>query len=91
VLEKHCIEELHCWYISPDITGLIKSRKLEWTRVWEKRKNAYEGHKRWRKETSQRTLSYHIIHHLFSFCKSVQDTIIHMDMEIVIFVGIKGW
>jgi len=31
-----------------------------------------------------------ISYHLFSFCKSVQDYIIHMDMEIVIFVGIKG-
>jgi len=30
------------------------------------------------------------IYHLFSFCKSVQDYIIHMDMEIVIFDGIKG-
>ena len=35
-------------------------------------------------------ISYRIIYHLFSFCKSVQDVIIHMDMEIVIFVGIKG-
>jgi len=33
----------------------------------------------------------HIIScHLFSFCKSVQDYIIHVDMEIVIFVAIKG-
>jgi len=29
-------------------------------------------------------------HHLFSFRKSVEDYVIHMDMEIVIFVGIKG-
>jgi len=37
------------------------------------------------------TTLYHIIsYHLFSFRKSVQDYIIHMDMEIVIFVGIKG-
>ena len=36
-------------------------------------------------------MSYHIIsYHLFSFRKSVQDYIIHMDMEIVIFVGFKG-
>jgi len=28
-------------------------------------------------------------YHLFSFCKSVRDYIIHMDMEIVIFVGLK--
>ena len=34
---------------------------------------------------------YHIIpYHSFSFPKSIQDYIIHMDMEIVIFVGIKG-
>jgi len=32
-----------------------------------------------------------ISYHLFSFHKSVQDYIIHMDMEIIIFVGIKGW
>jgi len=31
-----------------------------------------------------------ISYHLFSFRKSVRDYIIHMDMEIVIFVGIKG-
>jgi len=30
------------------------------------------------------------IYHLFSFRKSVQDYIVHVDMEIVIFVGIKG-
>jgi len=36
-------------------------------------------------------ISYHITpYHLFSFRKSVQDYIIHMGMEIVIFVGIKG-
>ena len=36
-------------------------------------------------------ISYHIIsHNLFSFRKSVQDYIIHMDVEIVVFVGIKG-
>jgi len=35
-------------------------------------------------------VSYIISYHLFSFHKSVQDYIIHMDMEIVIFVGIKG-
>jgi len=36
-------------------------------------------------------ISYHIIsYHLFSFRKSVQDYIIHMDLKIVIFVGIKG-
>jgi len=35
--------------------------------------------------------SYHIIYHLFAFRKSVQDNIVHMDMEIFIFVGIKGW
>ena len=29
--------------------------------------------------------SYHIIYHLFSFCGSVQDYKIHMDMEIVKF------
>jgi len=31
-----------------------------------------------------------ISYHLFSYRKTVQDYIIHMDMEIVIFVGIKG-
>jgi len=31
-----------------------------------------------------------ISYHLFSFHKSIQDYIIHMDMEIIIFVGIKG-
>jgi len=31
-----------------------------------------------------------ISYHLFSFRRSVQDYIIHMDMEIIIFVGIKG-
>jgi len=31
-----------------------------------------------------------ISYNLFSFRKSVQDYKIHMDMEIVIFVGIKG-
>jgi len=37
------------------------------------------------------TKSYHIIsYHLVSFHKSVQDYIIHMDMEIVIFVGLNG-
>ena len=44
---------------------------------------------------SYRIRSYHIIYpisyHLFSFCKFIQDYIIHMDMEIVIFVGIKVW
>ena len=30
-----------------------------------------------------------ISYHLFSFRKSVQDYIVHMDMEIIIFVGIK--
>ena len=36
--------------------------------------------------------SYHIIsYHLFSFRRSIQNYIIHMDMEIVIFVGIKVW
>jgi len=30
------------------------------------------------------------IYHLFSFHKSVQDYIVHVDMEIIIFVGIKG-
>jgi len=30
------------------------------------------------------------IYNLFSFRKFVQDYIIHMDMEIVIFIGIKG-
>jgi len=35
-------------------------------------------------------LSYHIVsYHLLSFSRSVQDYIIHMDMEII-FVGIKG-
>jgi hypothetical protein len=35
-------------------------------------------------------ISYHVTsYHLFSFRKSVQDYIIHMDMEIVIFVGIS--
>ena len=34
---------------------------------------------------------YHIIsYHLFSFRKSLEDNIIHMDVEIVIFVGSKG-
>ena len=37
----------------------------------------------------QNPISYHI-YNLFSFCKSIQDYIIHMGMEIVIFVGIKG-
>jgi len=33
----------------------------------------------------------HIIsYNLFSFCKSVQDYVIHMDMETIIFVGIRG-
>ena len=32
-----------------------------------------------------------ISYHLFSFRKSVQDYIIHMDMEIVIFFEIKEW
>ena len=36
-------------------------------------------------------ISFIISYHLFSFCKSVQDYIIHMDLEIIIFVGIKGW
>jgi len=36
--------------------------------------------------------SYNILlYHLFSFRKSVQDYIIRMDKEIVIFVGIKVW
>jgi len=30
-------------------------------------------------------------HHLFSFRKSVEDYVVNMDMEIVIFVGIKEW
>ena len=30
-------------------------------------------------------------YNLFSFRKSVQDYTIHMDREIVIFIGIKGW
>ena len=34
-------------------------------------------------------MSYIISYHLFSFHRSVQDYIIHMDMEIVIFVGIN--
>ena len=39
-------------------------------------------------------ISYHMSYHitsfnLFSFCKSVQDYIFHMVMEIVIFVGIR--
>ena len=40
---------------------------------------------------SYHIISYHIISYiiLFSFHKSVQDYIIHMDMEIIIFVGIK--
>jgi len=33
---------------------------------------------------------YIVLYHLFSFRKYVQDYIVHMDMEIVIFVGIKG-
>jgi len=33
---------------------------------------------------------YYILYHLFSFCKSIQNYIIHMDMEIIIFVGIQG-
>ena len=45
-------------------------------------------------------ISYHILYisyhiyiyiYIFSFRKSVQNYIIHMDTEIVIFVGIKGW
>jgi hypothetical protein len=35
-------------------------------------------------------LSYHISYHLFSFHKSIQDYIIRMNIEIVIFVGING-
>ena len=35
-------------------------------------------------------VSYIISYHLFSFHKSARGYIIHMDMEIVIFVGIKG-
>jgi hypothetical protein len=37
------------------------------------------------------TVSYIISYHLFSFRKSLEDNIIHMDVEIVIFVGSKGW
>ena len=34
---------------------------------------------------------YHIISYLFSLRRSVQDYKIHMDMEIVTFLGIKKW
>jgi len=34
---------------------------------------------------------YHIIYHLFSFRRSIQGYKIHMDMEIVTFLGIKKW
>jgi len=37
------------------------------------------------------SISYHIIYHLFSFHRSVQDYIIHVDVEIIIVAGIKGW
>jgi len=36
------------------------------------------------------SIIYHIIY-LFSFRKSIQDYIIHIDMEIIIFVRIEGW
>ena len=39
---------------------------------------------------AQYSLTYHIIsYHLFSFCRSVEAYKIHMDMEIVTFLGIK--
>ena len=41
--------------------------------------------------TNIQSVSYHISYHLFSFHRSVQDYIIRMDMEIIVFVGIKGW
>jgi len=42
-------------------------------------------------EISCHIISYHIIScHIFSFCRSIQDYIIHMDIEII-FVEIKGW
>jgi len=45
------------------------------------------------KNLTIRHLFYHTMYHtisVFSFRKSVQDYIVHMDMEIIIFVGIKG-
>jgi len=36
-------------------------------------------------------ISYHIkLYHIFSFHRSVQDYINHMDMEISIFLGLRG-
>jgi len=37
-------------------------------------------------------MSYVMIwYHLFFFCRSIQDYKIHMDMEIVTFLGNKRW
>jgi len=59
--------------------------------------NRLDGSRReshWDPAVSYGTIGrYHIsyvVYHLFSFRKSLQDYIIHMDMEIIIFVGIKG-
>ena len=54
--------------------------------------NLYFNNNVIRKQERLQTWSYIISYHiLFSFCRSVQDYKIHMDMEIVIFVGIKKW
>ena len=37
----------------------------------------------------QQNVDHIISYHLFSFCRSVLDYKIHMDMEIVTFLGIK--
>ena len=47
----------------------------------------------WKMILEAKVLSwFHIIsYHLFSFRRSVQEYKIHMDMEIVTFLGIKKW
>jgi len=51
----------------------------------------YQTNKENLEKTLTDSLEKNIIpYHLFSFCKSLQDYIIHMDMEIVIFLREPG-
>jgi hypothetical protein len=60
--------------------------------LWNAEDMIKEGIKSIRKESEIPCVCVcvYVSYHLFSFHKSVQDYIIHMDMEIIIFVGIKG-